>query len=86
MTLFKKVFSVALILMFAVSLLSVGGCTKYASDQDLQELKAQKKAADDAEKELQRLKKNRQKLEKERDAEQARVDEAKRELERIKNQ
>jgi len=71
---------------FCLSLLSVGGCTKYASPDDLKTLDAASAAATSAENELAKTKLERQKTEKQLAAKQAELDAAKAEFEKVKAQ
>jgi len=82
----KKVIGTFVIILFSVSLLGTVGCTKYASQDDLQNLEENRQAAVSAEKDLERVKSERTQLEKERDAKKAELQDAERELERVKNQ
>jgi len=71
--------------VFCVSLLAVGGCTKYASPDDLKQLDIANTAAVSAEKTLDQTKAERQKLERKIPPKQAELDAAKAELEKVKN-
>jgi len=72
--------------VFCFSLLTVGGCTKYASPDDLKTLNAAGAAATSAENELAKTKLERQNLEKQLTAKQAELDAAKAEYDRVKAQ
>ncbi len=61
----RRVTTVVLTLVFTASLLASVGCTKYASQEDLQQLEAARKAAISAEKELEKTKDERKMVEQE---------------------
>lgn len=61
----QRVTTVVLTLVFTVSLLASVGCTKYASQEDLQQLETARKAAISAEKELENTKDERKMVEQE---------------------
>jgi len=79
-----RITKVALVLAFSVSLLMVGGCTKYASQDDENTLSEASQAAVSAEKELAKVVKERKQLEKELSQKESDLSEAKAELENIK--
>lgn len=61
----RRVTTVVLTLVLTASLLVSVGCTKYASQDDLQQLEAARKAAISAEKELEKTKDERKMVEQE---------------------
>jgi len=69
---------------FCFSLLAVGGCTKYASPDDLKKLDEANQAALSAEKQLDQTKSERMGLEKQLAAKQAELDSTKAEFEKVK--
>ena len=79
-----KLTRTALIFAFGVSLLAVGGCTKYASPDDLKKLDEANKAAVSAERDLATMKSQRSDMEKQVSKKQADLDAAKAESERVK--
>ena len=80
----EKLARAVIIAAFSVSLLAVGGCTKYASPDDLKKLDEANKAAVSAEKELNQVKAQRMDLEKQVSQKQADLDAAKAEVEKLK--
>jgi outer membrane protein TolC len=70
---------------FAAGTLIFGGCTKYASPDDLKKLDAAEKAAVMAERDVEKAKAERSSLEKQVAAKQAELDAAKAEFEQVKN-
>jgi len=70
---------------FAVSLMLFSGCTKTASDEDLQTLREAKDAVASAQKELGRLKAEKGSLEEQLAAKKAKLKAAQQELENVKN-
>lgn len=81
----KRVLTTAILSVFAFSLLVTGGCTKYASQDDLQNLEEAKQAAISAEKEVEKVKAQRKKLEKDLAAKEDELKKAEEELETVKN-
>jgi len=71
---------------FCVCLMTVGGCTKYASPDDLKKLDETNRAAVSAERDLEQIKAERMKVERELAAKQKELEAAKAEFEKVKNQ
>ena len=69
---------------FCFALLAVGGCTKYASPDDLKKLDDANKAALSSEKQLDQAKSERMSLEKQLALKQAELDSTKAEFEKVK--
>ncbi len=80
-----KAIRMALVCAFAAGILAFGGCTKYASPDDLKKLDAADKAAVSAERDVEKAKAERRGLEKQVSVKQAELDAAKVELEQVKN-
>ncbi len=70
---------------FIAGTLAFGGCTKYASPDDLKKLDAADKAAVSAERDVEKAKSERRGLEKQVNNKKAELDAAKAELELVKN-
>ena len=86
MLIFRKIVAMTVLLTFAVALLTVGGCTKYASQDDLNNLDEAKKAAVSAERELEGVKAQRADLEKQVQVKEAELKKKEDELQRLRNQ
>ena len=84
MIVIKKLVAALLAIVFIVSLFTMGGCTKYASQDDLEQLNEYKQAAVSAEKELDKVKAERQKLEEELADRKKELKEAKEEFVKVK--
>ena len=84
MTLLKRILTAALTLLFTISLLGAVGCTKYASQDDLNKLSEAKQAAASAEKELDKVKSTRIALEKDLQAKEKELQEVETELNSLK--
>ena len=69
---------------FAAGILVFGGCTKYASPDDLKNLDAAEKAAVSAERDVEKTKTERRGLEKQVNDKKAELDAAKAELNKLK--
>ncbi|MFH0765626.1 MAG: hypothetical protein V2A61_04310 [Calditrichota bacterium] len=82
----RKLTTIFITGLFAASLLTAGGCAKWASPDDMQKLEAARKSVQSAEKELKDLQAERSKLEKTKQAKQQELDEANAELAKIKAQ
>ncbi len=76
--------STLLVALFAVSMFSFIGCTKYANEQELLALEEQKQAAVAAEKTVEERKKEKAKLESELLQKKKELQDAKKELENVK--
>jgi septal ring factor EnvC (AmiA/AmiB activator) len=70
---------------FAAGILVLGGCTKYASPDDLKKLDAADKAAVSAERDVEKAKAERRGLEKQLSDKKSELAAAKTELEQVKN-
>ena len=86
MSIYRRISSAVLALFFILSLLFVTGCTKYASQKDLDGLRESKEAAISAEKELEQVTSTRKTMEKELDAKKKELQEAESELKIVKGQ
>lgn len=86
MDLFKKAGTLVIAGAFLIVALSIGGCTKYASPDDLQRLEEARQAAMSAERELEGVRAERSKTESELAAKKAELETAKQELDRAKGQ
>lgn len=79
-----RIIKVALSFALCISLVVVGGCTKYASQDDENTLNEASQAAVSAEKELAKVVKERKQLEKELSQKEGELSDAKAELENVK--
>ncbi len=86
MTIYRRITSASLALLFIFCLLFVGGCTKYASQKDIDSLQEGKEAAISSEKELDDVKSTRKTLEKELDAKKKELAAAEDDLKTVKGQ
>jgi septal ring factor EnvC (AmiA/AmiB activator) len=84
MTKVRRVVSVLLATLFAVSLLTMTGCTKHPSDEQLQALEEQKQAALAAEKTLEDKRSEKNRLESELNRKKKELQDAKNELAAVK--
>jgi len=80
----QKLKTMLIIGFSTVSLLTIGGCAKWASPDDLQKLEAARKSVQSAEKELADLKAERRQLETEKQAKTLELEQAKAELQQVK--
>ena len=85
-TIYRRISSAALALVFVFSLLFVGGCTKYASQKDVDNLQEAKSAAVSSEKELDQVKTTRKNLERELQAKKDELQVAEDDLKTLKGQ
>jgi len=81
----KNAFIILMLVVFTSSVFFSVGCTKYASQDDLKTLDEVRQAAISAEKELDKVKSERQQLEKELVVKQQDLKNAEQELEKVKN-
>ncbi len=79
-----KAVRVGLIIGMASAIFVIGGCTKYANEEDLQALERQKQAALSAEKKVEDLKREKANLERQLAAKERELAEAKRVFEESK--
>lgn len=86
MTILKKMFVVVLTIAFAVLAVSVSGCTKYASQDDLQELNKAEDAVIAADKKLDKLKMERKQAEDELAEKKMELEAAQQEFDKVKSQ
>jgi len=83
-TILRKAPMTGLTILLMVAFITVSGCTKYASQDDLQRLQEARQAALSAEKELDKLTPERKSLEEELSRKQQELLEAQQELENVK--
>lgn len=80
-----RMIRIGLACAFIAGTLAFGGCTKYASPDDLKKLEAAESAAISAEKDVDKAKVERRQVEKQLGEKKAELDAAKAELEQVKN-
>ena len=80
-----RIIKITLALLLCVSMVFIGGCTKYASQNDTQKLEEARQAAGSAEKELKKVVVERQQLEDNLAQKESELAEANAELENVKN-
>lgn len=85
MTRIGRAVRLSVVCAFAAGTLVFGGCTKYASPDDLKKLDAAEKAAVSAERDVEKAKAERRGLEKQLDDKKAELESAKAELNKHKN-
>lgn len=84
MNILRKITTTTLVVLFVASIAVIGGCTKYASTDDLQRLEETRRSASSAERELEQVRGERRQLEQERDAKKSELATAQEELRNVR--